>query len=344
VLVRDGRLTVEIGGGGGNTTLNRLEIAWVPESQQPERLYAWNFQPAGAALPRGYQEATGEPDTPAARWGWGDTVSCVDRNVSSYQVFDTLAATVFQTWEAEVSNRCYVVTICAGDYSFPQGPQTVSVEGIPLIASAMTPAGQFACGETVVKVTDGRLTLSAGDTFADTTVNFVTAASTPLDFDLDGVDNCPDNCPALANPGQLDTDGDLLGDACDPDDDGDGVADGSDCLPLVAGSFAQPVEVAGLAVSGGTDATVTWSSQASTAGNGTLYDLVTGSLGVLRSTGTYSAATCVSSLSSATHSDSTVPVLGDGSYYLVAAENACGSGGYGDSGQVPDPRDSIACP
>jgi hypothetical protein len=76
------------------------------------------------------------------------------------------------------------------------------------------------------------------------------------DADDDGVRDAVDICPVDADPGQLDTDFDLAGDACDdlpnnssenldtdsdgtgdnedPDDDGDGVNDGIDVCPLVA--------------------------------------------------------------------------------------------------------------
>lgn len=49
-----------------------------------------------------------------------------------------------------------------------------------------------------------------------------------LDQDGDFVEDTSDNCPALANPLQADLDGDLIGDACDPDVDGDDVANVSD--------------------------------------------------------------------------------------------------------------------
>jgi hypothetical protein len=48
------------------------------------------------------------------------------------------------------------------------------------------------------------------------------------DADLDGVDDSHDNCTALANPDQLDSDTDGYGDRCDGDYDNDGVVDQSD--------------------------------------------------------------------------------------------------------------------
>jgi hypothetical protein len=55
-----------------------------------------------------------------------------------------------------------------------------------------------------------------------------------VDGDNDGVNDGQDNCPLVANPGQLDTDHDGQGDACETDDDNDGVLDGQDNCPLNA--------------------------------------------------------------------------------------------------------------
>ncbi len=46
-----------------------------------------------------------------------------------------------------------------------------------------------------------------------------------IDSDSDAVNVIDDNCPAVANGDQVNTDGDAEGDACDADDDNDGLSD-----------------------------------------------------------------------------------------------------------------------
>ena len=50
----------------------------------------------------------------------------------------------------------------------------------------------------------------------------------PVDTNGDGVYNDLENCPDTYKPGQENCDGDAYGDACDPDDDNDGVMDEAD--------------------------------------------------------------------------------------------------------------------
>lgn len=52
------------------------------------------------------------------------------------------------------------------------------------------------------------------------------------DKDNDNVEDNADNCPAVSNQDQLDTDQDDIGNVCDADDDGDGVNDNEDAFPL----------------------------------------------------------------------------------------------------------------
>jgi hypothetical protein len=53
-----------------------------------------------------------------------------------------------------------------------------------------------------------------------------------FDTDKDGIGNNRDNCPLTPNFHQVDTDFDGFGNACDTDDDGDGVPDTEDAYPL----------------------------------------------------------------------------------------------------------------
>jgi hypothetical protein len=71
----------------------------------------------------------------------------------------------------------------------------------------------------------------------------------PLDTDKDGWPDSVDNCPSVPNPDQKDTDGDKLGDACDPDVDGDTIPNDIDPNPTIADTvyhYKQPVDAAAM--------------------------------------------------------------------------------------------------
>ncbi len=63
------------------------------------------------------------------------------------------------------------------------------------------------------------------------------------DKDGDGILDFQDNCPGVANPDQLDTDLDMAGNVCDPDDDNDQAGDWEDCAPLNKAIFPGATEV-----------------------------------------------------------------------------------------------------
>ena len=70
------------------------------------------------------------------------------------------------------------------------------------------------------------------DGVGDNADAFPTDANETLDGDLDNVGDNADNCVDVKNTDQLDADNDSLGNACDDDDDNDGITDEYDAFPL----------------------------------------------------------------------------------------------------------------
>ena len=158
---------------------------------------------------------------------------------------------------------------------------------------------------------------------------------TLADQDLDGVPDRNDNCSSTANATQADFDLDLAGDACDPDDDNDGLADVADCAPFDAASGTPgSVDVVTVATGGH----LSWDAAA----RAETYDVQRGTVTELRAGG-YGAC-LIAGLATTVYDDGDVPADGEASFYLVRGHDA-GCGGAGslgtDSTGAPRPP---ACP
>jgi hypothetical protein len=169
------------------------------------------------------------------------------------------------------------------------------------------------------------------------------------DADADGVADAADNCPLAPNPFQEDFDGDLLGDACDPNDDNDPFDDLADCRPLDLTLWAAPGE-SPITIDFPDRDTLQWTSLAAAAGPATLYDIARGPLSDLRGGrppgNEFDGAICLYNDRAApplTATDADVPAPGEGFYYLIRGDNACGIGSYG-RGSGGAERVTLACP
>lgn len=119
------------------------------------------------------------------------------------------------------------------------------------------------------------------------------------------------------------------------DTDSDGTDDVDDCSFADATTWAGPSQITDLRLARdtGPDVLFSWSSQDSSAGPSTLYDIVRGKLQDLRRDGDFSGAVCfLSGHPDTPYVDSGEPPdPGDCDYFLLRAINPCGSSGFGEA-------------
>ena len=133
------------------------------------------------------------------------------------------------------------------------------------------------------------------------------------DTDGDSIADPIDNCPVVANVNQLDTDGDLVGDACD-------------CAYDDGGAFANPPEISNLVVSSDRS-TLRWCQPV--AGTGTSYDVVSGLIATLPVTSDPYQVCAGNFVVVPSFQDVLVPDPGTGFWYVARARNYCHIGTYG---------------
>jgi hypothetical protein len=118
-----------------------------------------------------------------------------------------------------------------------------------------------------------------------------------------------------------------------------------DCNLDDQGTFAKPYEVLDdrMAKVGTNGLQISWTSLDPAVGSGTVYDVVRGRLSELREDQGFARVTCLlNGWADTPYMDALPsPAPGTGYYYLVHGQNSCGSGTWGDSSLVPDPRDAL---
>jgi S-formylglutathione hydrolase FrmB len=179
--------------------------------------------------------------------------------------------------------------------------------------------------------------LSPQDTDLDDVYDDGDDSGVPGDSPCAGtIADCDDNCRDTPNLAQLDLDLDGAGDACDADDDGDGVADGDDCAPLDA-LAGTPGEIGTVSVGAGPPSLIDWENQPTA----DRYDLARG---LLSSLGVGWGSCLAEDLTESRYEDAAIPPAGDGFFYLVRGEDlACGgTGPWGDS-SGSTPREPAGC-
>lgn len=113
-----------------------------------------------------FETDSGQPFDPLRGHGWRRDLSRDSfrkRGAVPEDYRDSFVFTRRQdTWECQVADGAYRVTVCVGDSSHEQANQNVTVEGMPLVQNVSTQAGRFREASSEVTVKDGKLTVTIG--------------------------------------------------------------------------------------------------------------------------------------------------------------------------------------
>ena len=167
----------------------------------------------------------------------------------------------------------------------------------------------------------------------------VTSSDGLGDTDADGVADGVDRCPCASDPGQVDTDGDGLGNACDPDDDNDSVPDAHDCAPLDGAISAVPAEIGGTVVMGPGPDGIAWTGVSQAVS----FNLYRGA-GVVEDPFAFNHACFEPKSSDTESSDPENPAPAAYFYYLASGWNSCGESPLGSRSDGEPRPNSSPCP
>ncbi len=191
-----------------NSQGRRLRIEHLEERQLlAGDTYLINFQLEAALTPTRYAADTGEVfglRNNGWSYGWSSDHTDVsrDREVNPDQRLDTLLHFhQNQSWEFQVPNGVYEVTVSIGDTS-NASTHTLNVEGVNVWNAVGLAAGSFLKDTRQITVSDGRLTLNQGAAVEKATrINYIHVVGLP---------NAPNSSPALPNIMEPVVEGDIV--------------------------------------------------------------------------------------------------------------------------------------
>jgi hypothetical protein len=137
----------------------------LPEESLDGVVHRINFAGPDVSAPDGWAQDNGAVYDPARGYGWTASLESNHRWRGRFPevIRDTFLFTrSHHTWECDLPNGDYDVTLSIGDAAHEQTDQNVAVEGQYVIEHHDTPTGRYQERSAPVTIEDGKLTLEIG--------------------------------------------------------------------------------------------------------------------------------------------------------------------------------------